>query len=459
MMGINKGSHPEAFNKIMQIKQTQGEAAAKMFADKFYRENYWDKYNIGELPENTQTIVMDGVINHWSGFQKQLVDAAKNGASPEQLIDMRRKEYDRLANEPGKNGDYPWRASADAWENRMDNLESGLFGKTGTAFDDLDMSDKIRASKQVQDWAIKQEKLKFEDFAEWAKNQGMGEDEMIAAQAGRPQPQIIPKEQAKRLVETVKQFQNPDDFINFANQFSANFKNKTLAIKNLEQNGLGAEMNAAMSMAVKSPNEYRTQIESVLSWKNNTEVAKQNLADRQIKQSDIDIAVSKVWDDSDQFKAIEKKYGAKEAGNMKLAMQAIAKGYLAFNPNADSSTAAEFAVAPFLEEYDIGKIRGNIFNAPKGSNADVIADRLETYYQEKLVPVYGENFKFDDISPVLNNEEDGFYFVDPLYNTVMLPGGGHALTVKFSELLGYAKTESRAASRSRSGIVNMEGAQ
>jgi hypothetical protein len=157
MMGINKGSHEQAFNEIMQIYNTKGEAAAKQYADNFYKANYWDKYGIDQLPEDTQAIAIDGVINHWSGFQKELVAAAKGGASPAELIEMRRKEYERLVNSPGKEGDFPWRASEAGWETRMDNIEAAMFGKTGTAFDDLDVGAKSTAINSMKKYAETQE--------------------------------------------------------------------------------------------------------------------------------------------------------------------------------------------------------------------------------------------------------------------------------------------------------------
>ena len=50
-----------------------------------------------EVPDDVQAIVFDGVVNHRSDFAKELVDAAKNGASLTDIKNMRNEEYMRLA--------------------------------------------------------------------------------------------------------------------------------------------------------------------------------------------------------------------------------------------------------------------------------------------------------------------------------------------------------------------------
>lgn len=74
-----------------QVKSLTKEGAAEI-----YKKNYWDKYGVGNLPQQTQAVVFDGVVNHRSDFAVQLVDAAKGGATAEQLGQMRLQEYQRL---------------------------------------------------------------------------------------------------------------------------------------------------------------------------------------------------------------------------------------------------------------------------------------------------------------------------------------------------------------------------
>jgi lysozyme family protein len=70
-------------------------------AQQIYKNNYWDKYQLETLPAAAIPVVFDGVINHGSEFAQSLVAAAKQGATPQQLADMRKAEYTRLiTNEP-----------------------------------------------------------------------------------------------------------------------------------------------------------------------------------------------------------------------------------------------------------------------------------------------------------------------------------------------------------------------
>lgn len=117
--GIDKNAHPAEFLEAQTITSSKGAQAGKDYATQFYKDQYWDKNKIGDLPANTQAIVMDGAVNHSQAFTNQLVTAAKDGASPQQLIDMRRNEYNRLATaNPDKYG-----ASLQGWNNRLDSMQ------------------------------------------------------------------------------------------------------------------------------------------------------------------------------------------------------------------------------------------------------------------------------------------------------------------------------------------------
>lgn len=120
--GINSLAFPKEFAEARNILDTQGQGAATKYADDFFQKNILDKYDIKSLPPATQSIVADGLVNHGGGaFGQSLMDAAKGGASPQQLIDMRRQEYQRLAtNDPQQYG-----ASLKGWNARLDNLQSG----------------------------------------------------------------------------------------------------------------------------------------------------------------------------------------------------------------------------------------------------------------------------------------------------------------------------------------------
>lgn len=122
--GIDKGAHPAEFAQALKIKDEQGDEAGQKYAANFYKTNFYDKRGISSLPANTQDIVMDGIVNHSTDFGNKLIQAAKNGASPSDLISMRRTEYQRLADEnPAKYGQF-----LEGWNKRLDS-----FGNIQTA--------------------------------------------------------------------------------------------------------------------------------------------------------------------------------------------------------------------------------------------------------------------------------------------------------------------------------------
>ena len=145
--GINSESYPQQFAEAKEILATKGQDAAKEYISAFYQKEIVDKNGITSLPPAVQTIVADGMTNHWGGFQKELLDAAKSGKSPQELIAMRRAEYQRLATEnPAKYG-----KNLAGWNSRLDSLSGGGYAKTDSEFDDMDaeMQQKIIAGKDT----------------------------------------------------------------------------------------------------------------------------------------------------------------------------------------------------------------------------------------------------------------------------------------------------------------------
>lgn len=93
--GVANGLTPE------QTRALTKEQATQLYTDR------WNKFGVGDLPGNVQNIVFDGVVNHRTEFANQLVNAAKQGATVEQLAQMRTSEYQRLvAADPAKYGQY-----------------------------------------------------------------------------------------------------------------------------------------------------------------------------------------------------------------------------------------------------------------------------------------------------------------------------------------------------------------
>lgn len=118
--GIDKNAHPTEFAEAQKITAEKGQAAGQQYARDWYQKNIIDKYHIKDLPPDTQAIVADGLVNHGAGtFGQSLINAAKNGASPQQLIDMRRAEYQRL----NATGLPQYTQNFEGWNNRLDRLE------------------------------------------------------------------------------------------------------------------------------------------------------------------------------------------------------------------------------------------------------------------------------------------------------------------------------------------------
>lgn len=144
LFGINRGAHKVEYDAVEKIVRERGEAAGQEYARQFYKREYFDKNGIGSLPPEVQAIVADGMVNHWQGFKTKLLQAAKDGATPDQLIEMRRGEYERLAK-----ADKKYALSLEGWMNRLDALPRGA---TGTDFDYLPPEKKIEEYKKAQEF-------------------------------------------------------------------------------------------------------------------------------------------------------------------------------------------------------------------------------------------------------------------------------------------------------------------
>lgn len=99
LYGINRKHHPEKFDEVYALREAGREGEAIAVANQFYKEEFWDKNNIDELPEDTRAIVFDAFVNQ-GNFGKKLYAAAENGATAGQLLEARRAKYNRLAESP-----------------------------------------------------------------------------------------------------------------------------------------------------------------------------------------------------------------------------------------------------------------------------------------------------------------------------------------------------------------------
>ena len=89
----------------------------KAGAKKIYKKDYWDAYDMDSVPPEAQLVVFDAVVNHHEKFKTSLIEKAKAGTSPEELLNIRCKEYQRLAKSAKKHEkNYP------GWMNRLDAI-------------------------------------------------------------------------------------------------------------------------------------------------------------------------------------------------------------------------------------------------------------------------------------------------------------------------------------------------
>ena len=118
--GINSDSYPKEFAELNEIVKTKGQEAARAYAENFYQKKIIEANGIDKLPQEVQAVVADGVVNHGSKMQKEILEAAKNGASVEQIVAMRAKDYERLA----ATGKPEYVNSKAGWDNRLKQFAS-----------------------------------------------------------------------------------------------------------------------------------------------------------------------------------------------------------------------------------------------------------------------------------------------------------------------------------------------
>jgi hypothetical protein len=183
--GINQQANPD----IDVSKLTEAQAA------KLYTDRYWNKYGVGDLPASVQNIVMDGVVNHRAVFAEQLANAAKSGATADQLAQMRASEYDRLiASNPDK-----YSKSRESWMKRVADTAA----QPAAATEDTPISTEIKnapewyndlgAEQQVSFLRMAEQQSKRErGVADSARRKTMQDHEAYIAQTGQLPPNPLP---------------------------------------------------------------------------------------------------------------------------------------------------------------------------------------------------------------------------------------------------------------------------
>jgi hypothetical protein len=446
IFGINAKWHKGAYEEAKRISDTKGTAAGQKYATEFYKKEYWDRYGVESLPPETQTIVMDGAVNHTSTFTQKLVDAAKSGETPEALIEMRKAEYQRLAREnPEKYG-----KSLQGWTNRLDSISSGqVFPKTGTPVDFIPVDKRVAMYNKISE---ADRKLRIEDPAGWGIKNGLGTAEIVRLQPNPVTASVLGKEQSKQIADGIKSANSLDTLIDTAGQIKEAYgEYGNNAILDLKRAGLGDEHESALVLATKNPALYNNQIKLLYSVAQADKTAlDENLKTRGLDPKAVRLAVEEKFADDDLMDIYSREIGDASAQDFMSrrvnVTSSLAKAYLTQNPNAGIDDAVEFALQPDTDSYSIADLNGVKYRLPKDYMASDMEDRIKVKYEElarDLEKTEGSNFSLikGAVIPVLNDKEDGIYFIDPLGDPIR--ANGNVAQYSFKDLLNVKTRKER----------------
>lgn len=433
--GINTAANPD-----VDIEKLTPDEAVKI-----YKERYWDAYGIDSLPANTQSIVFDGVVNHGSDFSRKLVKAAKEGAAPSELLEMRRAEYERLANaDPKKYG-----GSLRGWENRLAKLSHFAVGE---------MLDYIPTSKRAQlaESTMKEiqadRELMQNNPVKWGNKRGMTIDEIVSMQSDRlTMPAVIEPDTAKGIVEQFKAADSLDKFSDAAQGLISEYGPYTRnAINDLRKEKLPPEIEEALLLASRNPNSYRNHISNLFfASKVSDDDLNKGLKEMGEDSALINEKVSSAIADEPFYQIQNFEYSPEKAGEYMIkqtqVMQKAVKAYMYQNRGASVSEAIEFVTNPDVSEYKIGYLNGNPFKIPANISTDAVEERLNMLYEQKIrkeldkIGKSGFALTVGNTVPVLNEDGQSYRFVD-LDGTPLFDADGKAVTVSLDDIY---KTQTR----------------
>lgn len=110
--GINSKAHPD-----VDVKNLTREGAMEIL-----KKEYWERYKIDDVSPSMRLLAFDTAVNHRTEFVKKALEAIKNGATTDEVLNMRLQEYKRLAKEdPAKYG-----ASYEGWKGRLAAVQERL---------------------------------------------------------------------------------------------------------------------------------------------------------------------------------------------------------------------------------------------------------------------------------------------------------------------------------------------
>lgn len=452
--GINSESFPAQFNEAKNILETKGQDATKEYLADFYQKEIIEKNGIDKLPADIQAIVADGVTNHWAGFQKELISAAKEGATPEQLIEMRRREYQRLATENPKK----YAKNLAAWNNRLDSFSSVGIPETGTPADFIPVGKRAELYNKTLLAVEAENKLKIKDPAQYGEKYGLSMDEIVGFQPNPATASVVTKNNAAQIVQQIKDAASPDQIIILADQIKSKYGKYTYnAIRDLADAKMPDEYQAAINLALQDPVDNHERIRLLYeAGKSGYETINEIYKTTVFTKGYDSAGDPKALDDDlislsyNILQAMDREgYSLEDQRRNFKITSSLAKTYRIKNPSISQDDAIDFALSYQNDKYDFAELNGTKYrvprSSPEGTAYDVkeINERLASHYEniefnvnsadEKIAKNIGANLKNIAI-PFLNATQDGVRFRSPS-GEVLLNKTGQIAELKFKDVI------------------------
>lgn len=389
--GINRKWHEAAHDEARRITLEEGEAAGKAYAKEFYKKEYWDKYGIEQLPEATRAVVMDGAVNHRAEFVQELVAKAKAGASQQELIDMRRDEYLRLAQSPA------YAPSLNSWMRRLSN-----FKRVGSAEQIEQAKERIAKDpvKAMQEIGLE----KPSDYVEMQKQRGISEGNA----------RVLSNAQAVEIGSQIANITKTDEIVGLANQIKETYGTyEGNALRDImTQAKVPATKAAALSLAAKNQIKYREHID--LLMKADEKAEKETFKAIGKSEKDLETQVQKDYEEMAQTLRDE-GYSPAEINSQINIVTNLARSRMLSSPSDDYDDAVKFAMQPDDESYLLDSFNGAPYRIPKKYNAEKIASNIDDAFADMTAPLKAEfekrGYKMrDGVQAYLNKDETAIAF-------------------------------------------------
>jgi hypothetical protein len=418
--GINKGASPKneiAFNEAVRITKEKGKKSGKDFAWEYFKKEYLTPHGVFDLPPNVRAIVADGIVNHRTvatksevaegkqGFVGQLVEAAKNGATPDELIEMRRAEYIRLATtNPAK-----YSGNMNSWMRRLGN-----FKRVGSQEQIEQAQERIAKDpvKAMQEIGVERPS----DYVAMQKERGISEGNA----------RVLSNAQAVEYGNQIANITKTDEIVGLANQIKETYgAYEGNALRDImTQAKVPATKAAALSLAAKNQVQYREHIELLMEADEKAE--KETFKTLGKSEEDLKIQVQKKYEEMAQTLRDE-GYSPAEINSQINIITTLARSRMLSAPSDDYDDAVEFAMQPDNESYLLESFNGVPYRIPKKYDAEKIADNLDNAFEDMTQPLKNEfekrGYKMrDGVQAYLNRDETAIAFRTMTGEPILLDG-------------------------------------